>query len=219
VSDADPALHSVPGGACLSDGRADAVLAVDRAEHERRRRVDLGAVLDLALLDSLASLPCGLAVPASELRARDRRRVDSAPAGVIDRSGTGVARRLAPAAEVRLVLVTAGSWPTRIRRAASFARFAPCTIAVAGEPTPEQLLQADYFGVGISGDGASAGRCFLEPARPAPSFSPAHWLFRERAYGAWLSLGGPRLMPESGVRAAAVLKQLRRTPPSRRPNA
>jgi hypothetical protein len=199
----EPGTHLVRNAARLSDGRADALVAVHAAEHGRRQAVGLGAVLDLPLLDTLTTLPHGLPLPLDGLGERDQRRIAATPPGVIDRATTRVARLLEPALEVRSVYVSSGPWPTRLRRAASFSRFAPCMITLAREPTTEQLVGADFFGIGVVGIGPLLGRHFLEPSAPPPSFSAVHWLFRERAYDAWLSYAGDLPATREGLRRRA----------------
>jgi hypothetical protein len=190
-------VHVICGGARLIGESADALVVIDVDEHRRRQASGLGAVTDLALLDSLTGLPHQLPVAEAALGPRDRRRLVWAPAGAVDRDDAGLVRRMVPAADVRLVIVGAGPW-------AAFAKFAPATITLTREPDAEQLLQASFYGIGISSAGSLQGQVFLEPVAPAPSFSPSRWLFREQAYRAWLTTGSDHSVMRAASRRPAT---------------
>lgn len=139
------AYIEVPGAARLDRLRADAVLAVDLIEDARRRRLGVGAVSRLHLLDTLMKLPVGEAVSVEGLLERDRRRVAAVSPGVVECSERGLVRWLRPVIEVVMVRIAIGDWAARLRQATSFARFAPALVMVDRPPSNEQMLQADYF--------------------------------------------------------------------------
>ncbi|GLY32514.1 hypothetical protein [Kineosporia sp. NBRC 101731] len=191
------AFQAVPGAGRLNDAQGDAVLAIDLGEHRRRLSVGVGAETRLHVLDTLTHLPLGQSVPEHALADHDRRRVQSASDGLVELTVRGPVRRLQPAVEVLSVQVAAGSWWTKLRQAAAFARLAPSAILVSRPPSAEQMLQADYFGIGLAGTGPLAGEEFLQAVVPKPSSTAVAWLFRERAYKEWLKYGAAQARSEA----------------------
>lgn len=180
------AVQAVPASARISGFKGDAVLAIDLGEHRRRVEAGLGAITRLHLLDTLTHLPVDQLAPEHALAEHDRRRVRTAPAGMVERTSDGLVRRLQPAVEVLSIQVSSGSWWVRLRQAAALARFAPTSIVVSRPPSPEQMLQADFCGVGLVGTGPLAGEEYLAAVVSKPSVTAVGWLFREQAYERWL---------------------------------
>lgn len=185
----------VRGAATLAGAVASAVVAVDRAEHERRSACGLGAVTSLPLLDALMCLPCGAEIPESDVGGSVRETVASAPTGCAERLPGSVLRRLAvPAAAVPLVVVEYDRWGPALARAASFSPVAASCVLMDRRNIPEtRLWEADAAGVGVwaRGDGGAPEQLVAPAPFVQRYFKPAGWRFRERAYAAWLTTKRP----------------------------
>ncbi len=181
------ACHTVRGAARLGTARGDAVLVIDLEEHRRRGDAGMGPVLQLHLLDTLSHLPDERPVVEHRLAEHDRRRALAAPTCLVERTAAGLLRRFRPAVEVLSIQIPSGPWAAKIRQAADLARLAPTTIMLSRLPSPEQMLQADFFGIGLAGAGPLTGDEYRPAVVPRASSSAVAWLFRERAYAVWLS--------------------------------
>lgn len=180
-------LVTVCGAARLEGARGDAVAVIDLEEHRRRVNLGVGAVTTLYLLDALLRLPLGGPVPRQDLLPRDQERLSEVAAGLVEESVQGLVRCVRPVAEVVGVRVTRGRWSARLRQAATFARCVPTEIVVSRPPSTEEMLEADYLGVGVTGNQTLAGRRFVRPRIPRASFEAVDWLFSEHVYGGWLT--------------------------------
>ena len=180
----------VQGAALLAEDRADAFVRVNQTEVERRAASGLTQVPYTPLLDALLGLPSGAEVPWGCLGNRVRRVLAAAPEGVVYIGEAGVRRLLTPPVAVTAVVVPLTSrWSTTLRRAASFGRVAPTWLSLRREPTREELLEADFVGVGVWVEGQ---KCRPPRERLAPSpvqqrFNASLWAFYERAYDVWLT--------------------------------
>ena len=189
----DGILAVVLGGARVSGVRGDAVLSVEAAEHYRRRRLGLGALADLALLNVLMDLPLGLPVPSTDLPASAREVLASAPPGVIVDDGEWVTRLAEPAVVVHAAVVAGVGWRRLIRTGSVFTGV--CQSVVVLERRPPQLRtrlwEAELLGVGVwLRDGA--GLCEVLPPQVfhLRYVKPARWRFLENAYASHLAAGG-----------------------------
>jgi hypothetical protein len=187
------AATAVPGAARASGVRADAVVAVDVAEHARRAEAGLGAVPDLSVLHALMCLPLHAAVPVADLGDVVRRLLSKAPPGCVDwlDDRTQVRRCFVPAASAPLVVVRGATWRPALRRAAAFEPFATRIVLLTRPPrrVADIAWEADVDGAGLwithpSGE-------IEEIVAPAPFVQryvkPAGWRFAEHAYAAWLA--------------------------------
>lgn len=196
----------VPSGARLSGARADAAIEVDQVEHERRLAHGLGAVTDLALLETFMSLPHELPVPMGRLDASQVDRLARAPRGccTVESSGSGdeLVRLLQRPCSVQLVVVR-GRGRAPLEVAARFTSAAPVVLQIPPgvEVESSTLWEAQLIGVGVWQDEGESQRELLPPERPpAGVFKAARWRFEEMAYRGWLT--GPR-PARPGRRSAA----------------
>lgn len=177
---------------------ADAVVAVDAAEHARRTKVGLGAVPDVDLMHALMCLPLHAPVPVADLGDVTRRLLGKAPPGCLDwlDGGRRVRRRFVPAASVPLVVVRGATWRPALHRAAAFEPFAARVVLLTRRPrrVADIAWEADVDGAGLwiaHPDGE-----IEEIVAPAPYVSryvkPAKCRFAEHAYAAWLAHQTPR---------------------------
>ncbi len=190
------AAVAVPGAARVSGARADAVVAVNAAEHARRAAAGLGAVPDVSVLQALMCLPLHAEIPVADLGDVVRRLLGKAPAGCIDwlDGGSRVRRLYTPAATVPLVVVRGATWRPALRRAAAFEPFATRVVLLTRPPrrVADIAWEADVDGAGlwITHPGGRAGE-IEEIVAPAPwverYVKPAGWRFAEYAYAAWLA--------------------------------
>jgi hypothetical protein len=201
------AAAAVPGAVRAHGGRglvtADAVVAVDEAEHARRAMAGLGAVADVDLMQVLMCLPLHAPVPVADLADVTRRLLSKAPPGCLDwlDDGTRVRRRFVPAASVPLVVVRGASWRPALRRAAAFEPFAARVVLLTRRPrrVADIAWEADVDGAGLwiaHPDGEVE-----EIVAPQPYVSryvkPVKWWFAETAYAAWLTHTGATATPDA----------------------
>lgn len=185
----DANLALVPGGASMSGTRADALLAPDTAEHQRRVGAGVGAVRSLGLLDALMGLPIGHPVSGRSLTERERHFLESAPDGVCDVYGSAIVRLLRQPAEVHAVLVSGGRWRSLIQRAARFAGVSQRIIVLRQMPRdPNALLwEADIEAAGVWVRREDHYVELRAPDVHVPKLiKPARWRFQENAYDAWI---------------------------------
>lgn len=202
---------TVPHAAWVSGAQADAVVAVNAAEHARRVAAGLGAVPDHDKLSALMCLPLHAAVPVADLGDVVRRQLGRAPVGCVewlDDDGAPtldwvgdacapawVRRRFVPAASVPMVVVRGATWRPALRRAAAFYPFAARVVLLARPPRrlADIAWEADVDGTGlwITHRTGAGDRAVEEVVAPAPYVEryvkPAGWRFAERAYAAWLT--------------------------------
>lgn len=187
------AAVAVPAAARVSGARADAVVAVDAAEHARRVAAGLGAVPDYSTLYALMCLPFDAAVPVADLGGVVRRILSRAPSGCVDwlDGHSRVRRRYVPAATVPLIVARGATWRPALRRAAAFEPFAARVVLLTRPPrrVADIAWEADVDGVGLWIN--HPGGDIDEIVAPAPYvehyIKPAGWRFAEYAYGAWLA--------------------------------
>ncbi|MBM7077330.1 hypothetical protein [Micromonospora humida] len=158
---------------------------VDEAEHDRRQRDGLGALLSSDHLELLMSLPVGWPVPVPSLSHCDQRTLRRMPRGSV-RIAAGAAERLAVRpARVDLAVVPARRWRAGLERAGRFAPFTARMMWLQRMPLDVDIMvrESRRFGVGVM-VGPSEQAEVLVP--PAPfiqrRFTAAGWLFTEQAY-------------------------------------
>lgn len=161
--------------------RALATFRLDTGEDRRRRLVGLGGLTDLALLDSLLSLPIGLPVPVGRLGAGALGDLRRAPDGVVRQTSEGVVRLARPPLALERIIVRAGrDWRRALRRACEFGRRVERVIDVLEPPRDldELRLHASYYGVGVLSDGER----LVDPEPVPRRHTAVRWRFAERVY-------------------------------------
>ncbi|MGW5454717.1 hypothetical protein [Nocardia sp. NPDC003979] len=157
----------------------------DVQEIERRRRLRLGAVTRLDLLDVVMNLPVGLPISVGDLTSRERRIIGQAPAGVVEVEGGYYVRRARAPISARLAVVASRTWQEGLRSAGRFAPFCSRAMLLRSIPTDlaEAQLQASFFGIGICVSDASGLRTLVEPQLYVRQrHSCGQWLFAEKLY-------------------------------------
>lgn len=184
---------TVEGGACLSGERADAVVDLEPAEHDRRQREGLGAATDLTLLKVCMGLPLDTAVRLADLPQPDQALIDRAPAGLFEVHSGLVSRRITSVMAVHAVTLTGNSWATLLGRAAAFSGVAQRVVVMTSAPAnhSERLWEAQLQGVGVwLRDGDDLVELLAPEVFVPRLIKPARWRFFERAYATWLRQGG-----------------------------
>lgn len=138
-------------------------LYIDTLEVERRRRVGLGSLLSLDLLNLLLRLPLG-----SRFRQQD---FSAYQWGLLTRAGEAVdlernagrhgwvTRWAVPPVDVEMVTISARSWRSGLDRASRFAPYAARRVVLERMPIDDTLLrlEAAYRGVGIAVSDSAVG--------------------------------------------------------------
>lgn len=184
---------AVRRGARVTGAVADAVVAINAHEHQRRVGFGLHGVEHLGLLDALMCLPVGAAVPVADLSPVALAHLRASPPGCVNwlDGGSQVRRLLVSAAAIDLVVVRTAHWRAGLYRAEPFEPFA--TRVVLLQRPPRTLVdiawEADAAGVGLWVRQPDAQ--IDEIVAPAPFVrryvKPAGWRFAERAYAAWVN--------------------------------
>jgi hypothetical protein len=191
---------------CVDGARFSALLRVDREEHDRRRRLGLGAATSTGLLHALWNLPWGMSFPRSVLDPADLATLTELGQGwVEDREGL-VTRRYQPAGTVQAIAVIDSDLARAISRAAAHS---PTARRHAVWSTPRELLSgraimslrhAVEVGVGVTVSGNWGSKMLVEPAAPLVG-RPAvfRWWQAEIAYRNWIK----RIAPTAGAAPSA----------------
>lgn len=163
-------------------------LTLDPAEHQRRTLAGAGPVLDPGVLDLLLGLPAGIPVALADLTDRERKTARRLPKGAATLAAGEVTRLAVRPCTVHLATVHA---PTvskaALTRAERFAPFCARAVLATHRPhTPETLIEADYWGIGIIWQRPDGEQEVLVEPRPwrLMRHSPAGWRFVEHAYAA-----------------------------------
>jgi hypothetical protein len=171
---------------------------ITNSEHNRRRKLGVGAATSTGLLHTLWTLPLGVPVLRSSLPQRDQNTLNHEGFGWIDDDGCTVQRTYEPPGTVGTVIVVDTSLPRAVRRVASHP---PTTRRIAvwrrnsdrpPRPQRDQVERARSFGIGIYI--VEHGRCCEVLAfGPALPGLPAvfRWWQAELAYRNWLMHIGP----------------------------
>jgi hypothetical protein len=181
-------------GAVTAGAVGDAVVACDYAEQARRRRVGLGAITSLWLLDAVMTLPAGTPVRVADLSEEVWACISAAPRGVVATDGRWVTRLLTPPLTVVGAVICGTGWRRPMQRAGRFTPFAQRLLVLKKMPPSGMMWEAQVAGVGvwIFRDGQLTEMCPPEPFKQR-YWKPAGWRFAERAYAASLR---PSPLPE-----------------------
>jgi hypothetical protein len=168
-------------------------LDLDQAEHERRQSAGLGALGSFTLLEPLMVLPEGCPIPWDAIDPRLHATLRRMPDGVFEPWRADLLRLAVRPARNFLALVKAQRWAQgHLDRASRFAPVGQRAVILAASaktPTPDQLSEADFWGIGVARIAPSGGlEWLLAPAPYRPrGFTSAAWRFAEGVYGAWLA--------------------------------
>jgi hypothetical protein len=186
-------LIMVRGGAVRPTGlTADALVAIDVAEHERRRAVECEAVTNRRVLNALLDLPLDAPIPIGVIDPDHTAALaELAPPGTVEWRGREVIRQLRPAAFVVAVLVDGRGWRRPLRRAAGYAQgYAQAVVMHDRRPRgfDTKAWEANFCGVGVW----IRNRAGVEELLPPATFRPRRigttwWRFHETAYRRWLA--------------------------------
>jgi hypothetical protein len=174
----------VTGGARLSGERADALVQLNWAEHERRLTSGLGALTDLTLLRLCMDLPLDAAVRWRDLPHEAAAVLRRARHGVVECTDEAVTRRVSGVGT---------GWTALLNRAAAFAGVAQRVIVLKRVPRDlsQRLWEAQVQGVGVWIDDGGPVVEVLPPEVFVPRLiKPARWRFQENAYASWLRSTG-----------------------------
>lgn len=167
--------------------------AVDRVEHERRRRMAVGAATCTGLLHALWSLPEGIPFDWRALDDRDAKTLKDAGAGWIDSDGSSVTRRFRPGGTIELLTHGHRHLGQAIRRVAHHPPIFRRVAVWGGEELggtelhSEHLEWARILGVGVVSVDDDGPAVLIRPA-PAELGVPSvyRWWMSELAYRNWL---------------------------------
>ena len=180
-------------GVVFAATRFSAIVQVDTQEHERRHQVRLASVGSAELLEVLARLPHGLAVPWSAIDPIEAAVLDVAPPGVIEASPTHMRRLWRPAVAVTGVLVIDEQAARGLDAASLFAPDARrCLVAHTDRGLSQKLVdEAKELGVGVvRATGQDCEVIAHAPATVPARVSARHWRFLETVYDRWLLTEG-----------------------------
>ena len=173
----------------LAGVTVDIVIGLDGEELERRSELNLGPVVDRALLEVLGQLPLGWQVAVDELDPVVRAMVEGAPPGLVERAGNTLERRYRPALRTTGVITHRRDWRQGIEVVSRFASVAPRGVMLTGAAmhVDEAVDSARRLGIGLAARRGKAGSGqLLVPSdtrfrRPGTS----EWLFSERVFAEW----------------------------------
>lgn len=168
------------------------VAKIEGAEHDRRARLQTGAIVDYAMLDHLANLPYQTPVPVRD----DRWSARATALGVVEAAGgnhrvTRVARR---PCHVIGVLRCGDQWLRSIQQISLFAPLAtravvlPCRARDGGAAE----MEAASLGVGLVRYSEAGMTVEVPPDTAVSRLSTGHWLMGEAVYSAWLATAADR---------------------------
>ena len=183
---------------CVDGARFSALLHVDCEEHDRRRRLGLGAATSTGLLHALWNLPWGISFPRSVLDPADLATLTELGQGWVEESEGLVTRRYQPAGTVQAIAVIDSVLARAISRAATHS---PTVRRHAVWSRPSELVSgrvamslrhALEIGVGVSVAGEWGSNVLVEPAVPLVG-RPAvfRWWQAEIAYRNWITRIAP----------------------------
>lgn len=167
------------------EGRQVALaVAVDWAEHDRRRSAGLGAVTSTGMLHGLWLLPSGGAVPASQVPVSKRVRFRS-ESGWVHEGSTGFHRLYNPAGVVTAAAVARAKNADALRAAAAlppiFDRY-----VVARSPSRALIADATALGLGIIATAGQEAEVIVSPGRSVTGRPAVYrWWLAEIAYERW----------------------------------
>ena len=146
---ASGSVDVIVAGAVTIGAVGDAVVACDYAEQARRRRVGLGPVTSLCLLDSVMTLPAGAPIRVADLSEEVWACVSAAPEGVVVIDGGWVTRLLSPPLTVVGAVVCGKGWRHPLQRVGRFTPFAQRLLVLEKMPPSQMMWEAQVAGVGV----------------------------------------------------------------------
>jgi hypothetical protein len=167
---------------------------LDDDEARRRQRHGLDVITNRRVLQLLLSMPTGVAVPATFLREKDLRLLQSLPAGVVEISGGEVRVVVSPALQLSSVGVVATTWKQGLRLASPYAaycaRYVVLTRGLRASEAPLATLEARYYGLGLAEHRDGRLNWLVSPAPfQADRFTAASWLMAEQLTAALHGIG------------------------------
>ncbi|MBE1577654.1 hypothetical protein H4W30_004714 [Amycolatopsis roodepoortensis] len=168
---------------------AFALYRLDVDEHGRRQSEGVCDLTDLSALDALLTLPEGAAVARQAVSARVQRIVERLPQAIVSRDSQHLCRLARTPVTVDCVSVTVQrSWSAALHRVLEFSQYAERVLVCRSSPDTEQVLEASYWGVGITVPTNAGWDWLIEPAAfVVKHHSAARWEFAEQIYGLHLS--------------------------------
>jgi hypothetical protein len=158
---------------------------LDRSEHERRRRTQLGAILNPEVLNLLLSLPVDIPVPTTSLTPLERSALRLTPSGAVATDAGEVTRHAVHPLAVDLAVVSAERWRTGLEVAGRFAPFCSRVLMLRSRPTDVEDLraQANFYGIGAVIAHSTDLEVLVVP-RPFQRrrFTATGWQFVEEVY-------------------------------------
>jgi hypothetical protein len=172
----------------LDGRRADAAFSVDTAEHARRLRLGVGALLDCASLETMGNLPVDEPVPLMALAAWERENLCLLEGSVtVDREL--ITRNVRPVVELHAVTAAGPQLRPLIHRLAPFLRATQCIAVLQARPRKldDQPWEADAAGIGVwLGVDDTVELVKPDVYRPA-AMTAGRWMFSEMIYDTWLN--------------------------------
>ena len=172
----------------VTGARAEALVLVNRAEARRRARYQLNAVLNPVLLDACWTIRDRALVRWEELSPHHAEALRHAPAGVLTQLHDRLRVDLLVPVEVIRIFVSGGTWRRLVPRADALRRFAPTTIRVERKVEDDDVWEALFLGVGITGPEGDTDVVAPEPASTWP-IDVSRWRLSEIC---WQQLLEPR---------------------------
>lgn len=167
------------------DGLAEAEL--DVLEHARRWGDGVAgkALAGVDVLDALLRLPEGVPIPISRISQADLTEFEALHGALVYPADGVVLRVCRPAATASLLSIPTDSWRQGMRLAHRFAPYCARRILLEKEPRESDLLvlEASYWGIGVSVAGDGGERLLVAPGRFSPTrYTGAAWWFDECLY-------------------------------------
>ena len=172
----------------VTGARAEALVLVNRAEARRRARYQLNAVLNPVLLDACWTIRDRASVRWEELSPHHAEALRHAPAGVLTQLHDRLQVDLLVPVEVIRIVVSGGTWHRLVPRADALRRLAPTTIRVERKVEDDDVWEALFLGVGITGPEGDTDVVAPEPASTWP-IDVSRWRLSEIC---WQQLLEPR---------------------------
>lgn len=161
--------------------RASVVYDVVDREAQRRAAVGLGAIQGRRLVEALAMLPLGAAVPWDDIEPLTQVALDNAPAGCVLSLSETVERVIEPAVEPRCFL-TVYEGRRSVEDVSLFAAMAPRLVVGRQRPTPATIDQVRELGVGYATAGGEGVQIVVQPTTRHIRPGPRRWFVQERIW-------------------------------------
>jgi hypothetical protein len=158
---------------------------IDPREHQRRRRMHLGPILNPEVLNLLLGLPVGMSVPITSLAPLERSALRLAPSGAIAVDAGALTRHAVHPLSVDLAIISAERWRSGLEIAGRFAPFCSRVLMLRSRPGDADDLraQADLYGIGaVVAHGTELDVLVSPQPFRRRRFTAAGWLFVEEVY-------------------------------------